>query len=247
MQHIEFAGYTIDTTKIPHHLGVIMDGNGRWATNRGLTRSQGHREGVNRIEDLVRYGLKYQIKEISLYTFSTENWSRPKTEVNYLFRLIKLFFKKNAQQLKKDDVRIRVIGFEDHLPNEVIAVLNDTVEITKECRTLTLNLCFNYGGQQDITFAARKIAEAVQLGHLSSEEVTLERVKSYLKSAEVSSIDLLIRTSNEYRISNFLPWQLSYAEFLFIETHWPDFSESHFVEALHAYANRCRRFGGIKG
>lgn len=246
MRYLEYAGYTINLDKVPKHLGVIMDGNGRWATKQGLTRSQGHKEGVKRIEDLLDFGLKYGIAEISLYTFSTENWNRSKQEINYLFRLVKLFFKKNMTKLKKEDVRIRIVGFEEGLPADVVEVLHKTSEMTKECQALTLNLCFNYGGHQDIAYAAKAIAHAVQQGNLALEDIQSSMISQYLKSSHVSPMDLLIRTSNEYRVSNFLPWQIAYTEFLFIETHWPDFSEVDFVQALNAYAQRVRRFGGVK-
>lgn len=246
MRSISYAGYTIDVDTVPRHIAVIMDGNGRWATSRGLTRSQGHKEGVKRIEDLIRFGCKYHIQEISLYTFSTENWNRPKQEISYLFRLVKAFFKQNMHQLQKQDVKIRVIGFDKGLSKEMLQILEQTMQLTKDCKTLTLNLCFNYGGHQDLVYATKAIVDAVKNGQIQQEDITESFLATHLKSALVSPVDLMIRTSNELRVSNFLPWQLAYAEFLFIPTHWPDFDEENFVKALLEYRNRSRRFGGIK-
>ncbi len=246
MKSIEFDGYTINLESVPHHMGIIMDGNGRWATKQGLTRSQGHRAGVERIRDLLDFGRKYGIQEISLYTFSTENWSRPRAEVDYLFRLVKLFFTKNIEQLHQQGIRVRVIGIDDGLPKSVVDVLRKTSRLTAENKTLTLNLCFNYGGYKDLLHATRSIIQEVEDKKISLTQIDETCVRNHLLSHLVSDVDLLIRTSNEYRVSNFLPWQISYAEFLFIPTLWPDFSEKDFVYALDIYSKRQRRFGGVK-
>ena len=228
------------------HVAFIMDGNGRWAKRRGLPRHLGHKAGCDRIVDIYEECLAQDIKAMSLYAFSTENWSRPKSEINHLFKYLEIFFKREIDRIIKDGSRVMVSGDISRLPVKTQKVINDALVRTKDCHNFCFNICLNYGGKAEIVRAATLFANEVEEGKRKSEELTEELFESYLYTAGLPPVDLLIRTSGELRTSNYLPWQLAYAEFIFPETPWPDFTKEEFRKCIELYQTRDRRFGGIK-
>lgn len=228
-----------------NHLGIIMDGNGRWATKRNLPRSAGHKEGAFRIKDVINYALKYKISEITLYTFSTENWKRSKSEVSFLFSLVSNLFEKYIDELINNRVRVNIVGLEKNIPPKVWKTLKKAELMSKEGDLLKVNIAFNYGGTEDILHAVKSIAQKVEDGSISIDNIDAKTIEENLISKDVGPIDLLIRTSGEQRVSNFMPWQISYSEIYFIKVLWPDFSEEDFIDALEEYKRRNRRFGGV--
>lgn len=229
---------------IPCHVAVIMDGNGRWAAERGLPRIEGHRQGVETVRQSVEAAMDLGITHLTLFSFSSENWSRPRQEVQDLFGLLRRFVRRDLAELHKNGVKIRVIGSRSGLDGDILRMLDDAVELTKDNTALNLNIAFNYGSRDEIARAARRIAEDVQEGVLSPNDVTEDRLGAYLDTAGLPDPDLLIRTSGELRLSNFLLWQLAYAEFVFVDVYWPDFTKELFVAAITEYQRRNRRFGG---
>ena len=236
----------MEQNNIIKHLAVIMDGNGRWAAERGLERSEGHKEGAKRVFDLVDAVRKFDIKYVTLYAFSTENWKRSKEEVDYLMDLLCSFLDANISDLKKQRVRLLALGRIEGLPQKCVERLRKAEAVTAEDYDYTLIIALNYGGRCEIADAAKKIAEKVQAGSLKAEDIDENTVQQNLYLPEIPDPDLLIRTSGEERLSNFLLWQLSYAEFYFTNTYWPDFDENELEKALSAFQNRKRRFGGRK-
>jgi undecaprenyl diphosphate synthase len=226
------------------HIAIIMDGNGRWAAERGLPRAEGHRKGVESVRRTVEAALELGITYLTLFSFSSENWSRPKQEINDLFGLLRRFVRRDLADLHKNGVKIRVIGTRNGLEADLLRLIDDAVELTKNNSTLNLTIAFNYGARDEIARAARRIADAVAEGSLAPSDVTEERFGSYLDTANLPDPDLLIRTSGELRLSNFLLWQLAYAEFVFVDTYWPDFSREDLEAAIAEYQRRNRRFGG---
>lgn len=227
------------------HVAFIMDGNGRWAKRRGLPRHLGHKAGCDRIIDIYEECLAQDIKVMSLYAFSTENWNRPKDEIKHLFNYLDIFFKKEINRIIKDGSRVIVSGDISRLPKKTQKTINDAIEKTKDCKNFTFNICLNYGGKAEIVRAASLFAKDVKENKYQPEELTEELFESYLYTAGLPSVDLLIRTSGELRTSNYLPWQLAYAEFIFPETPWPDFTKEEFRKCINEYYSRNRRFGTI--
>ena len=232
--------------KIPQHIAIIMDGNGRWAKKRGLPRIKGHEEGVEAADRVVNESLRLGIKYLTLFAFSTENWNRPKDEVEFIFHLVGDFFKKKIDSMIKKGVRIRVIGRKDNLPGWLLETLNDSEDKTKNGKNLTANIALNYGGRYDILQAVKKVAASYKNGEVAIDKITEDYFSKYLLTEGQPDPDLLIRTSGEYRISNYLLWQLAYAEFYFTNTLWPDFNADELNKAIQEYSNRDRRFGAIK-
>ncbi|MFZ8825288.1 MAG: isoprenyl transferase [Candidatus Caldipriscus sp.] len=224
---------------IPLHVGIIMDGNGRWARKRGLPRVMGHKVGVESVRSVIRIARKLGIKYLTLYTFSSENWQRPKEEVSYLMQLLKTLLIKEVDELKRQGVRIRVIGRLRNLGKEVLEALNYAVEKTKDNRDLNLYLALSYGGRQEIVDAVNTILR------LGIKEVDEEKFRNFLYDPELPDVDLLIRTAGEYRISNFLLWHTAYAELYITDVLWPDFREEEFLKAIEDYSKRVRKFGKV--
>jgi undecaprenyl diphosphate synthase len=230
----------------PRHVAIIMDGNGRWAAERGLPRAEGHRQGVESVRRTVRTALDLGVTHVTLFSFSSENWSRPRQEINDLFGLMRRFIRRDLADLHKNGVKIRIIGTRSGLDKDILRLIEDAVELTKSNTALNLTIAFNYGSRDEIARAASRIAEDVAQGSLAAADVTPERFGTYLDTAGLPDPDLLIRTSGELRLSNFLLWQLAYSEFVFVDAYWPDFSRELFEAAIAEYQRRARRFGGLK-
>ncbi len=227
-----------------HHVAIIMDGNGRWAAERGLPRVEGHRQGVETVRRILEASMELGITHLTLFSFSSENWSRPEQEIYDLFGLLRRFVRRDLAELHKNGVKIRVVGSRNGLEDDILRMLDDAVELTKGNTALNLTIAFNYGGRDEIVRAAQRIAEDAKDGILAPEDVTQDRFASYLDTAGLPDPDLLIRTSGELRLSNFLLWQLAYAEFVFVDVYWPDFTKELFEAAISEYQRRNRRFGG---
>ncbi len=230
----------------PRHVAIIMDGNGRWATSKGLKRTDGHSAGVETVRRVVEAAADMGIEYLTLFGFSSENWNRPKEEVGYLMNLIRVYLKKEVSELNKNGVCLKIIGDRSSLDADIIQEIENCEELTKNNKRITVTIALSYGGRQDIINAAKKIATEVTNGNISLNDINENSFSNYLDTAGTPDPDLMIRTSGEQRISNFLMWQLSYAELYFTETHWPDFSAKDLSEAVEAFKNRDRRFGKIK-
>jgi undecaprenyl diphosphate synthase len=222
-----------------------MDGNGRWAKRRKLPRLEGHRQGAKSVRRAVEFCRRNGIEFLTLYAFSTENWRRPSTEVAGLMKLLSQFIDSELNELHANNIRVKTIGDVSRLPSELIAKIRNAVEKTRYNQKMTLNIALSYGGRQDIISASLKVAAAIQSGALRNEEVTEELYSKFLDTQGLPDPDLLIRTGGEMRISNFLLWQLAYAELYFTPVLWPDFDENTFIEAINEYRSRQRRFGMI--
>jgi len=231
--------------EIPRHIAIIMDGNGRWAKERGMPRISGHSEGVERVRDTVRACAQLGVQYLTLYTFSTENWKRPKDEVSFLMRLLLKALKDETDELQTNNVRIRTIGDLSSLPQEVQAELLDSIEKTRKNTGLTLILALSYSGRWDLTQAIRHLARDIREGKLTEQDVTDELVGKYLSTAGIPDPDLLIRTSGEFRLSNFLLWQLAYTEIYISSRFWPGFRRDELYAAIANYQQRERRFGMV--
>ncbi len=234
--------------KPPRHIAIIMDGNGRWAQQRGLPRSAGHAAGTEALRDIIRASDDWGIQALSLYAFSTENWARSKDEVNALMGLLLKYFNSEIDELDEKNVCIRILGDISGMPKGLEkqqAALYAAMEKTKDNTGLKLNIALNYGGQQEIVRAARKLAEKVERGEMRPEEITRETFSGELYTSGLPEVDFLIRTSGEMRLSNFLLYQMAYAEFYKTDVLWPDFDTKAYDEALAAFAKRNRRFGGV--
>ena len=234
----------IDRNNIPKHIAIIMDGNGRWAKKRGLTRSMGHREGSRTLKKIVEACYQLGIRYLTVYAFSTENWSRPKEEVDELMKLLLEYLRNAERELAGKKVRIRVIGEKKHLPEEIIKEIKRVEENTENIEGLDFIIALNYGGRQELVEAVSNLVEDAKAGLIS--EIDEEAISERLYTNGIPDPDLLIRTSGEMRISNFLIWQLSYSEFFFCDVLWPDFSEVNLNDAIISYQGRQRRFGGVK-
>jgi undecaprenyl diphosphate synthase len=226
------------------HVAIIMDGNGRWAAERGLPRAEGHRQGVESVRRTLEAAMELGVSHLTLFSFSSENWSRPKQEINDLFGLLRRFVRRDLADLHKNGVKIRVIGARTGLESDILRMLDEAAELTKDNTALNLTIAFNYGARDEIARAAQRIAEDVKAGAMDASDVTPEKFSTYLDTAGLPDPDLLIRTSGELRLSNFLLWQLAYAEFVFVDVYWPDFSKDVFAAAIAEYQQRSRRFGG---
>lgn len=222
-----------------------MDGNGRWAKARGLPRTAGHKVGVERVRELVRNASELNIQFVTLYAFSSENWSRPKQEVSDLMGLLKVFIRKDLDELRRNNVRIRVIGCRDGVQDDIRPLLTEAEVRTADNTGANLVIAFNYGARDEIVRAARKIATAVAAGKTAPEEITEDMFTTHLDTAGVPDPDMVIRTSGELRLSNFLLWQAAYSELVFVPCYWPDFDRKQFHLALVEYARRDRRFGAL--
>ncbi len=235
----------IDKEKIPKHVAIIMDGNGRWAKKRGLPRAIGHRAGVETIREIVKASSNLGIKYLTLYAFSTENWKRPKDEVNTLMTLLLEFLRKEIDELHKNSVVVRAIGDISQLPRQCIDELNRAYTLTKANKGLCLNLALNYGGRDEIMKAVISIASDAKRGNIKIEDINEKLISDNLYTKGIPDPDLLIRPSGEYRISNYLLWQIAYAEFWFSDIYWPDFKPVNLYNAIYDYQKRTRRFGGV--
>lgn len=229
--------------KIPRHIAIIMDGNGRWAQKHSLGRIAGHKKGADAVRNIVRSCYKIGVEYLTLYALSTENWLRPAKEVNALMNLLEKFLKSEEKDLKDRGIRLRSIGDIARLPDRVREVLVETIENTSSGKRMTLILALNYGSHDEIVRAVKNIVADAGKGYLSIENIDRATISRYLYTAEIPDPDLLIRTSGEYRLSNFLLWQSAYTEFYFTETLWPDFDEEHLIQAIEEYRRRERRFG----
>lgn len=226
----------------PNHIAIIMDGNGRWAKEKGLPRVSGHKKAVDVVRNIIERSVHLGIKSLTLFAFSSENWSRPKEEVSFLMSLFFKVLNQEVNKLNKNGIKLKIIGNRELLSDRIIQLINSAEKITKNNNILNLNVAINYGGRQDIVNSAKKI---ISLG-FKPEDITEELFSKYLSLNEQTDPDLLIRTSGEQRISNFLLWQLSYSELYFTDVYWPDFSVEEFDKAIEVYKSRQRRYGGVK-
>lgn len=233
----------LDMSRLPKHVAIIMDGNGRWARERLRGRSDGHAEGVNSVHNITKHASDLGIKYLSLYAFSTENWNRPTDEVNTLMHLIGWAIRKETPELAANNVRIRLIGDIERLPKDVQNDLYEGCHKTAHCTGLNLNLCLSYSSRWEIARTARILAQMTSTGKIDPEEINEDMVSAHLCTSEIPDPDLLIRTGGEQRISNFMLWQIAYSELYFTSVLWPDFDETEFLKALIEFQNRERRFG----
>ena len=229
--------------KLPKHVAVIMDGNGRWAKKRMMNRVKGHEEGTESVRVIVRTSRKLGIKYLTLYAFSEENWKRPRHEITALMGILKRFLKSELPEMMNNGIRLRAIGSIEKLPDDAKKVLFDTIEKTSSNNDMLLSLALSYGSRQEITRAVKEIAMKVKSGGIEPEHINEETIGNYLYTSGIPDPDLLIRTSGEYRISNFLLWQIAYTEIYVTPTLWPDFREEEYLTALLDFQNRERRFG----
>ncbi len=228
---------------LPRHIAVIMDGNGRWATSKGLSRSKGHRAGAENAQKLVEYSKKLGIKYLTLFTFSSENWKRPKSEVDDLIRLLRYYLRKETSEFHKSGAKLNIIGDLSKLPKDVVDMINNAMDLTKDNNDIIVTVALSYGGRQDITNAVKNIAEDLRVNKIN--EIDEDLVGSYMMTGDTPDPDLLIRTGAETRISNFLLWQLAYSEIYFCDVLWPDFNSLNLDKAIEFYAAKQRRFGGL--
>ena len=233
----------LNPNKLPRHVAIIMDGNGRWAKKRGLTRIVGHKKGIESIRDVVRTSRELGIKWLTLYAFSEENWKRPKYEVKALMDLLNRYLKGELKEMLDNGIRLACIGQTEKLPQAVQRTLWQTIEKTAHNKEMTLTLALSYGGRQEIVGAVKNMLKDIEKGTLNVKQITEERLSKYLYTSDIPDPDLLIRTSGEYRISNFLLWQIAYTEIFTTPTLWPDFHRERYLEALLDYQKRERRFG----
>ena len=235
----------LDETKIPQHIAIIMDGNGRWAKQRNLPRTMGHKAGVETIRRVIKEADKLGVKFITLYAFSTENWKRPKDEINGLMKLLVQYLRDEVTNLNEAGVVLRILGDMEPLPTECKTQINEAIKLTENNSGLVLNVAFNYGGRDEIVRAVSNIASDIQSNKIKKEDITKELLSDYMYTKESPDPDLIIRPSGEQRISNFLLWQCAYSEFWYSNVNWPDFKEYHLKKAIYDYQNRDRRFGGV--
>jgi len=231
--------------KIPHHIAVIMDGNGRWAKKRGLSRTIGHKEGVGRIKEIVREAKKIGVKVLTVFAFSTENWNRPKKEIDFLFFYFNNFLDSYKSEFGKEDIRFTVIGRRDRINNNTIKKIREVESMTKGNQSFSFNIALDYGGKWDIVHAVNEIVDDYENKKISKKDIGEELFSSYLSLKGISDPDFLIRTSGEQRISNFLIWKLAYSELYFTPTFWPDFDKEQLHKAIESYSSRNRRFGEV--
>jgi undecaprenyl diphosphate synthase len=243
----DYPEFALDPSRIPRHVAIVMDGNGRWACQRGLARCEGHRRGKDSVRAVVELARELGIEYLTLFLFSSENWQRPPTEVRFLMQLFHRYLTTETKRLMKRDVRVVVLGDTSRLPLAVRHALDRAIAMTAGNRSLTTALALSYGGRQDIVGAARRLAQAVADGRIRPDQIDDRLMANELATTGMPDPDLLIRTSGELRISNFLLFQLAYTELYFTDTLWPDFRERDFLKALAAYQARDRRFGTVPG
>ncbi len=236
----------MELNRVPAHVAIIMDGNGTWAKKRGLTRNMGHRKGAKTLVDIVRASNELGIKYLTVFAFSTENWKRPKEEVDYLMSLPESLLNDYQDDLIKDNIRFRVIGSRKELQKEQVEKIEEAEEKTKNNTGLQLIVAFNYGSQDEIVEATKGIVKEVLKNKVKIEDINKDVISKHLYTKDIPPVDLLIRTSGQYRISNFLLWQISYSEIYFTKILWPDFKKKDLEKAILSYQGRDRRFGGIK-
>lgn len=232
--------------RIPSHVAVILDGNGRWAKKRLMPRTYGHKVGSKVVEDMLNIVDKFGVKYFTVYAFSTENWKRSQEEVGTLMGILRTYLKDCVKKSMKNNVRCRVIGRKEELSADIVESIEHLEDVTKDNTGLNFTIAINYGGRDEITRAVRKIAQKVAEGSVLPEEITEEMIQANLDTAQLPDPDLLIRTSGEQRLSNYLPWQLAYTEFYFTDVYWPDFNQEELIRAFEKYNKRERRFGGVK-
>lgn len=230
---------------IPRHLAIIMDGNGRWAQARGLPRTVGHKQGVEAVRETVKAARDLGVQYLTLYSFSSENWNRPEAEISELFGLLRMFIRRDLADLHKNNVCVKVIGRKENVPDDIIKLLDEAQNLTRDNSAQTLIIAFNYGARDEITDAVKKIAVDVTLGKLAVDEITAQTVSNAMDTSGIPDPDLMIRTSGEIRLSNFLLWQLAYSELVFVDCLWPDFSRQDLEAAIKTYQGRTRKFGGL--
>jgi undecaprenyl diphosphate synthase len=235
----------LETIAVPRHVAIIMDGNGRWAAARGLPRGEGHRRGVEALRRTVRAAGDLGIGFLTIFSFSAENWSRPPAEIRELMALLRRFIRHDLADLHRSGVRVRVIGDRENLDADIRGLLDEAEELTKANAKLVLVVAFNYGARQEIARAARRLAAAVAAGDLAIDAVTADALAGQLDAPDLPDPDLVIRTSGEQRLSNFLLWQSAYSELVFVPTYWPDFDRAALEGAITEYRRRERRFGGL--
>ena len=240
------AEINLDELKIPQHVAIIMDGNGRWAKQRHKPRTYGHAQGAKTLEQILEDCDDLGIRYLTVYAFSTENWSRPLQEIQIIMKLFKEYLDSAIEKCTKNNVRCMVIGERSRLNPDLIESVNNLEEATKNNNGITFIVAINYGGRDDITRAVRKIAGRVSDGDLKAEDITADLITDSLDTRGIPDPDLLIRTSGEERLSNFLMWQLAYTEFYFADVHWPDFNKDELIKAIEKYSGRDRRYGGVK-
>lgn len=232
--------------KIPKHIAIILDGNGRWAKAKGLPRNAGHVQGAKVVEQICEEAYKMGVQYLTVYAFSTENWNRPQDEVDALMKLLRNYMKNCLRTAEKNNMRVRVIGDKTRLDEDIQKSIAELEEASKKNTGLHFSIAINYGGRDEIRRAVKKVAEKVALGEMSAEDITEEVITCNLDTGDYPDPDLLIRTCNEQRISNFLLWQLAYTEFYFTPVAWPDFNKKELEKAIEAYNQRNRKFGGLK-
>jgi undecaprenyl diphosphate synthase len=234
-----------DSFEMPRHVAIIMDGNGRWAAARGLPRVEGHRRGVEALRRTVRAARELGIAYLTIFSFSSENWSRPQSEIRDLLGLLRRFIRNDLADLHKSNVRVRIIGERDDLAPDIRALLQEAEDLTHDNDGLTLVVAFNYGARQEIARAARRLALEVAAGRLAAEAITPDLLAQNLDAPDLPDPDVIVRTSGEQRMSNFLLWQAAYSELVFVPTNWPDFDKATLESAIAEYRRRERRFGGL--
>lgn len=235
----------INQDNLPKHIAIIMDGNGRWAKKRFLPRTAGHREGVKRVMDTVEECGKLSIKYLTLYAFSTENWSRPKEEIDYLMKLLVEFLKSKLEKIHRNNVKINILGDLTKLDKSIVNEIKSAVKLTENNSKLELNIALNYGGRDEIVNGIKLLYKDIENNKISLEEIDEESFKNYLYTKKQPDPDIVIRTSGEKRLSNFLNYQIAYSEFFFVNENWPEFHPNNLHKVIYEYQNRIRRFGGL--
>ena len=235
----------LDLDRIPRHVGIIMDGNGRWAKKRNMPRTLGHKEGAKRVVDIVETAYNLNIKSLTLYAFSTENWKRPEEEISKLMDLLAFYIKTQLQRIKKNNIKINVLGDYNVFPELIVKLIEDALQETKSNDKMILNIALNYGGQSEIVRATKNIVKDILNENILLEDINTQSFKNYLYTKGQDDLDLLIRPSGELRVSNFLLYQLAYSEFYFSNVLWPDFNEYELYKAIYDFQNRNRRYGGL--
>ncbi|WP_370639123.1 isoprenyl transferase [Cohnella sp. REN36] len=238
-------GNDLSPTDIPRHVAIIMDGNGRWAKARGLPRIAGHHNGMKTVKRITQAADRLGVRYLTLYAFSTENWKRPKAEVEFLMKLPQEFLSLELDELMRNNVRVRMMGVRELLPDFTLAAVEEAVRKTENNTGLVLNFALNYGSRMEMVESARQLARRAASGEIDPNDISEADFSAGLLSCELPDPDLLIRTSGELRLSNFMLWQLAYSEFWFTDVYWPEFSEAHFHEAIREYQRRARRYGGL--
>lgn len=236
----------LSTVKLPKHLAIILDGNGTWAKARNLPRTAGHKAGADNLVKISKYCNKIGIEYLTVFAFSTENWNRPKEEVSYLMTLLEIFFKSQKRTVIRDNVQMRVIGTRKGLSEKLVKIIDDIEEVSKRNTGIHINIAFNYGSYEEMEHAVKEIAEEVKNDKLDINDITSDLISEHLYTKGQPPVDLLIRTSGQERISNFMLWQISYAEIIFDKTLWPDFTTHNLDECLVEFTKRDRRFGALK-